>query len=317
MKEGPSFEKIVGNIQEETKEKLINMGKETFNNQAFEELKGLEREKTLEEQAIISLANKKTNRIREKYGLDDFDISEKNFHIVKEKKWPREKDTAFYNQEYQSVVMEETLSNARFMTMVFHEMLHFKSYNARQTIDQDDGSKNVYAYRIGLEVFSRDGKHLRFRNLDEAVIEKMTKKYTSEIFKYPPFKRLKEEMEQTKQLRKKGGYATTKDGKPLFDEDTFYAEVNKEKNIQVNEFSYKEERVILNNLIDKIFDRNSDRFKKREEVFEVFEKAMMTGNIFPLGKLIDGTFSKGTFRKLGDFNNEDELEKMKDFVNSL
>ena len=79
--------------------------------------------------------------------------------------------------------------------------------------------------------------------------------------------------------------------------------------------TYKSERRILNTLIDKILEKNPDKFQDKEEVFEVFAKGMITGNILPVGRLVERTFGKGTLRKIGEL--DQDLRAQEEFVNSL
>jgi hypothetical protein len=68
-------------------------------------------------------------------------------------------------------------------------------------------------------------------------------------------------------------------------------------------------------LIDKILERNSEKFQDREEIFEIFAKGMMTGNILPVGRLIERTFGNGTLRRIGEL--DQDIQAQKEFVNSL
>jgi hypothetical protein len=68
-------------------------------------------------------------------------------------------------------------------------------------------------------------------------------------------------------------------------------------------------------LLDKLYEKNTDQFSNREEVFNVFAKAMLTGNILPLGRLVDGTFGRGTLRKIGELDHD--VQALEEFVESL
>ena len=68
-------------------------------------------------------------------------------------------------------------------------------------------------------------------------------------------------------------------------------------------------------MIDKILEKNPDKFQDKEEVFEVFAKGMITGNILPVGRLVERTFGKGTLRKIGEL--DQDLRAQEEFVNSL
>jgi len=330
MEKLSSFERVVGDLSETEKERILYDMGERFDDQVFEDLIGKEREKTKEELQIINIANLETNEIRKIYGLDSFDISPNNIHVVTEEQWPREKSTAFFKSMLQGVAIREKLSNISFMKTILHEMLHFKSYNSLQMTSGENPELNEY--RLGLTVSTRDGKDLYFMNLNEAVTEELTKRSLKKLLEHKLFTN---EIEQTITIMSQYPQAITDSGNPLFDEDTFYAEVQGSKSwresvdrlfgrrilgssitkISIEGFTYQPERKILNILIDKILERNSDKFQDREEVFEVFAKGMMTGNILPIGRLVDLTFGKGTLRSIGELDSNINLQQ--EFVNSL
>ncbi len=81
-----SFERVVGDIPESEKDDVLRARGERFNDQVFEDVRGKEREKTPEEIRIISLVNEETNKIRQKYGLENFDIPPENIHVISEEK---------------------------------------------------------------------------------------------------------------------------------------------------------------------------------------------------------------------------------------
>lgn len=325
MEKFSSFERVVGKISEETREQILKSKAEQFDNQIFEELKGKEREKTLEELEIISLANEITNEVRKRYGLDNFNVPAKNIHVIKADKWPKEKVTtpAVYNTTFEGVVMQEHPSRIVFMNRALHEMLHFKSYKALQITDEKNSL--LVDYRVGLTINARNGKKRYFTNLNEAVTEEITRRCFSKLSDKPVLIR---EIKQTKEIKEKYPDAITNSGEPLFNGDTIYAEVEgkktwseivgnffgkgeKSKRISTERYSYLKERGILNVLIDKLFEKNKEDFHNREEIFELFAKGMVSGNVLPIGRLIDTTFGKGTLRKIGELDNQiDEQEKI-------
>jgi hypothetical protein len=83
-----SFERLVGDIPEAEKERILREKAELFDNQQFDIVAAKEREKTPIELRIISLANRFTNDLRHRYGLDDFDIPPQNIKIITEDTWP-------------------------------------------------------------------------------------------------------------------------------------------------------------------------------------------------------------------------------------
>jgi len=327
MEKSSSFERVVGNISESEKEQILRDKGERFDDQVFEDLKDKEREKTSEELKIISLVNVATNEIRQKYGLESFDISPDNIHVVTEETWPREKSVAFYNSMLQGVALREQPAKIVFMKKVFHEMLHFKSYNALQVTSGENPELNKY--RAGLTIHTRDGKRMYFMNLNEAIIEEMTKEFATKLFDDSLFTK---EVKQTKDIIARYPRAVTSSGEPLFDEDTFYAEIDskkswgeavgrlfgmkeKSKKIITESFTYQSERRTLDTLIDRVFEKNPNKFQDRKEVFEVFAKGMMTGDILPMGRLIERTFGNGTLRRIGEL--DQDIQAQEEFVNSL
>lgn len=327
MEKISSFERVVGNISETEKKQILQDSEERFNDQVFKEMKDKEREKTPEELQIISLANKATNEIRRKYGLEDFDIPPDNIHVVTKEAWPREKGVAFYNSMMQGIAIREQSAKIVFMKKIFHEMLHFKSYNALQITSGENPEFDEY--RVGLTVHTRDGKKMYFTNLNEAVTEEMTKKFATKLFDNSLFTK---ESKQTKNIMIKYPGSVTASGEPLFSDDTFYAKIEdkeswsetvghksdlqeKPKKMITKVFTHQQERKILNTMIDKIYERNSEKFQTRDEVFEVFAKGMMTGNILPAGRLIEKTFGSSTLRRIGEL--DQNIQAQETFVNSL
>jgi len=293
-----------GKASDEEKKEGLEFIEVVFKKQDFND-KGLieaERDKTPEELIIIDLVNNATNEIRKKYGLEKRDIPSKNIHILK-------KDSFFINDEegsdthihgvfqskHQRILIGEGPVRIMFMKNLFHEMLHFKSYNSLQV--ENVNHSVVKPYRSGLSVISRDCSTGYLYDINEAVTEELTKRFSSDLCDNPLFAK---EIEETK--KSLSAHSTYVDGKPLpsdFYEDVFYAENSKFGLIDFT-YSYKEERDALQLLIDKLFERNKEEFGNREEIFEMFAKGFMTGNILPLGKLIDRTFGKRTLRKIGD-----------------
>ncbi len=330
MEKSSSFERVVGNIPEKIKGKIIGDMEEAFVDQDFDGLKEKEREKTLKELKIISLANDLTNEIRRKYGLDDFDIPGENIHIIKKEAWEKEKhlknEVAFYSPDNQTIAIKDESPGIVFLHNVFHELLHFKSYNALQfTLGE---KSKVMLYRLGFFIKGRKNNEEFFDNINEAITEDLTKKFVLKIYLDPLFSK---DLKKTKEVISKYPDMIDSQGEFLIKkEDMFYAAIKKRTlgeliddffckermtRMSVEEFTYARQRKNLNILIDKLFERNRDYFKNREEIFELFVKGMVTGNILPIGRLIEKTFGNGTFRKIGELDSK--IEDQRRFIESL
>lgn len=278
MEKLTSFDRVIGPISEIEKDDILIDSEEAFKNQTFKELAGQEREKSAEEIQIINLANEAINKIRNEYNLPTFNIPAENIHVIKEEDWTQT-GKAYFSPLTQSICVKSTESKLIFLEKVTHEIIHFKSYSALQITNTEE--PRVDGYRLGLSIISRDGKTTYFEKLDEAVTEELTKKVVLELMNGPLFNNEGDKTEQTK----------------------------------ANLFTYKEEREFLNNLIDKIFEVNKEKFKNKDELMEIFYKGMLNGNIFPLAKLVDSSFGKGSFRRLGEL--DQKLKEKKDFIESL
>lgn len=313
MKKTSSFERVIGAKDKKEGGEVIKKMEKKFDEQFFDDIK--EKEKTSDEIKIIELADGATNEIRRKYGLDDFSIPSENIHIIKEEEWPREAE-AFYKPMLQGIAFKEQPIKIVFLKRILHEMLHFKSYNAIQITNEE--KPKLSEYRMGLTVDTRDGRRIYLRNLNEAVTEETAKRLLGKLFTDQIFE---EEKERTIETVKNYPNAKLETGEFLFGKDTFYAEVvekdeeKKKVRIKTEVFSKQLERGMLDKLIDKVFKKNSERFDDKEEIFEIFLKGMMTGNILPLGRLIDGTFGKGTLRKIGELDSD--IKAQQEFIDSL
>lgn len=327
MEKFHTFQRIVGAKSEGEKAEVLRFLQESLPEQAG--LAKGEKEKTPEQLQAIFLANQITNQLREKYGLEKLDIPADNFRMVSEKEWLRLLKTREISAETvqgifvpatQSVVLREQPSLSQFFHNALHETIHFKAYHAVQLIADD---RELGDYRVGLNVSTRDGAHVFFHNLDEAVVEELTKRGMDEIFKNDPL--FQKENEKTKEEKLRASKIDA--AAPLNTEEVFYLNLDmslkqqilgmprKQVEKGIGLLAYQRERVVLNTLIDKLFEKNQGRFSNREEVFDIFVKGVLSGHILPIGRLVEKTFGKGAFRRIGELGND--AKSLEEFVNSL
>ena len=312
-----SIERVAG-ASSEAEQEILKQSGEIFNDQIFKGLEGKEREKTAEELEVIDIANNLTNEVRRSYGLENFDVPPKNIHIIPAAKWPGGgSEDGVYDSRLQGVAVKDAGDPKLYtLAVTIHEMLHFKSYNALQVID---GKKSeAESYRIGFATRSRDGKNKYFSELNEAMTEELGRrifqKAVGGLRNNPIFT---EEINKTEEVIKKYPKATSKSGKKLFTGDTLYAKTEAPADligmikyalgkgspqIITIRHTYKKQRGMLNSLMDKVWNKHRDEFKDQEEVFQFFAKAYMTGNLLSIGRLVEETFGKGTFRKIAELD---------------
>jgi hypothetical protein len=318
MEKIPSFGDVVGNLSDGDKEKVVGFVEKRFEDQTFVDLvEGVEVEKSPEQLRVIELVNKATNEVVEQYGGEAFDIPLKNIHILRKEEYTkrgRDEEAGSFSPLTQAILIQDEPSLVTFAHKVFHEMLHFKSHHAVQLIEGDKPKIDIY--RTGLVAVSRDAKKDYFNEINEAVVEELTLRHIKKLWSDPLFK---ETMERSDELVSRLDSA----------EDILHAEEVKEITLfgkvssfingtkaDATFFSYPRQRKVLSTLISKIYERNSEAFKNKDEVFGLFAEGEVTGNLLTIGRLIENTFGKGTLRSLGEFTKMD-LDGMEKFVEGL
>jgi hypothetical protein len=73
-----------------------------------------------------------------------------------------------------------------------------------------------------------------------------------------------------------------------------------EEKLSEDQLGYSKERGRLNKYIELIFERNRQDFQSSEEIFEIFARAEMSGNLLPLARLLRKTFGKEELRDLAN-----------------
>ena len=326
--EHSSVKKTIG-ITEQEKEELKKEFARRFTHQEFlyqkiPELKEKEIEKTPDQIEIIKFINNETNKLLEKYGLPKFDISPDNVHFLRKDNYEEifketKKEGAYFSPHYQSVFIKETASILKFTKRCFHEFVHFKAYQTVQIVDY----RKAKLYQSGIHVDTKS-KGECFKNLNEAITEKLSKiVFYKNALKNPKLpESLKKEIAETEK-EKKLLLATIKDEKErekindifLYSVTSFSLPDGRKKYKSTTEtFTYFRERKILNIIVRKLYNRNKDKFKNEDEVFDLFARSAFTGKL-SWGRLVNQTFGKGTFKKLAQ--SDKNVEKLEKFVKDL
>lgn len=328
MEKFGSIDKIVGQVPEEEKQKIGEEFRAKYEDQApyIKDLEGKERPKTADEEQVINLANELTNDLLHRYGLKSVDIFLENVHIIKQSEWWTDKGRAFYKQFVQGIAVVEQPARIVFLKRMLHELIHLKSYNAAQV--GLGAGRGVGNYRVGLRSVSRNFQRDYFEFLNEAITECLTIEMLEKAKSMPFFADDLAETEKNKPIYKKETEDELEE-EFHFDEDIYY--VGRYKGTHQEQlgrkfglikgktkylfegYGYKPEREVLDILINKILQHHPE-YAGRQQVFDIFVKAVLHGDMMPLGRLIDNTFGRGTFRRLGEF---DDAEKMKHFVSHL
>jgi len=324
-----SIDKIVARSPEEKKEAEEYFA-ENFSEQKSERVKEIK--KSEEQIKIINFINDETNKLLESYGVEKFDVGPENIHILSKEDFkfffskPNEKRSGygFYHPLSQTVVIDQSkiYPKTAFTHILFHELLHFKSHQIASATGENDNKYDLQQRGVG--TFLNNGKDY-FANLDEALIEELTiANQKNVINSHPDFKKDSDILDEYVEQKKKEGKDINKDEIMSVRKVITYSPDNKKEFIKFKRRKalYAREREIYNNLIDKIYAKNKDHFKNREEVFNIFAKSVFTGDIVgekSWGRLIDKTFPRSdgssTLKELAQ--KDANLEELKEFVDKL
>lgn len=163
-----------------------------------------------------------------------------------------------------------------------------------------------------------------FYRLDEAIVEELAIRFQRDILENnPEFEEQKKMIEEYVKQEGENGITVDKDEVFCLRKKIRYSSDGRKeyRTIEAERARYKFEREILNSLVDKLYSGNQDKFKNREEVFDLFAKSLFTGNIVgkdSWGKLIEKTFGEGALRELMEKDsNLTRLKDLREFVEGL
>ncbi len=190
---------------------------------------------------------------------------------------------AGYLPEYQRLYAIDSYGNSNFLQghVLAHELLHFGSFQSYSAQEQQ-GVLAMTPRRRGLEMINADNTGSFFGKLDEAVIEELAITFSTNYLAKNEW--LKKDLEEHE------GYSSS------------VLEITKDErgNAIFVSHAYEQERASLRHLVTDLFERNKDQFNVPDEVFLLFAKGALTGNVLELARLIKKTYGKGWFRKIGE-----------------
>ncbi|MBP6908568.1 MAG: hypothetical protein KBB75_01975 [Candidatus Pacebacteria bacterium] len=271
----PHLDKVVG-VPKEHIEK--QQGKfEEYLTGYFSEIGGAkienyELEKTKEDIELIQFSSNAVDNYLQKYNRNIRGIPLENIHILKEKSVEEitggSISGGLHSTINGSVLVEKTLNRVNFSLVVFHELVHAKSFTAMQVTNGGiKENSEIIPYRVGFSVTSRDGNKIYFEDVNEAVVGLLTERFfkdyieTSDLFK--------DELQKMKESKT-----------PV--------DLSRQREVKQG-LEY----------INEIYKLNNDKYSF-EQVMDIFIEAGINGNLFKVARLIEDTFGKGSFRALGE-----------------
>ena len=172
--------------------------------------------------------------------------------------------------------------------------------------------ESIGVYRGGLQIGTKDGKTCLI-NIDEGLTEIIAINLLPKLLETPT---LKEEAQQQEIIKE----AFKKTYNPSFDmEEILYIKTDSTGHIlDDEEHGYLEQRNIVHLLTQKLYERNTARFKDKKDVEDFLIGAKVTGHLVELANLVDTTFGKGSFRKIAESDYDiHDSESVRKLIESL
>lgn len=236
----------------------------------------LELHKTERDIQILNFTNDAANELLKKYGREKIiNIPLSNIHILEEdavsKYTNGELSKGGHSTLLRSIIIEKGNSDLQFSIILFHELMHLKSYTALQVISSEKHNE-LRPYRSGISVVGKDGSTQYLMDIEEAVVGLLTSEFYNEILKTKP---------------------------ALFLED-----INKiNAGSLAIDISRSDEVRKLNEIIETIYEKNETSFISPNDIQLLFKDAHINGNLLKIARLVETTYGAGSFRTLA--NNED------------
>ena len=270
----------------------------------FEKQKKLpfERKKTERESQIIGDVLSKLPEFLDEYGVKAIKLTPDHIHMVDEGSITSEQKNTYgipdeigglYIEELQGVVVFSSEDDLKFAERIIHEAIHANSFSSFMH------DKNGYHLRrIGIAMLNSKKSKRYFHSINEALTEELTKRFDKEY---------SDKMDSLSSVAKKRKefIASMKSKYPETDWDDMRTanakqEVDGSYVTTLGAYEYSNERKEFLKLVDDIYNKNRDKFSSPEDIFALFVKAAFTGRVIEISKLVESSFGKGSFRKLGE-----------------
>lgn len=276
-----------------------------------------ELEKTSEQHALIERTYAEMKDFLAQYGVEAVEIPVANVHVLDKAKFTEEElkkiqkqfgtENGFYSALKQGVAImkDYNASKLSFLQTLIHEMLHLQGFYSYQkseqktadlTLRNEDESASMNIRRSGFSIGTNDGERLLFHKLNESVITELEIRFERMYMAEWP-----ELVEEIKARDEYIGQIAERDHAPIEKVRQTVAGIKGDKisGYKWVSYPYHEERQQFNSLVDELYKRNRSDFESREQVFNLFADATLTGRLLPIARLIEKSFGKGSFRMIG------------------
>jgi len=273
---------------------------EQISKEAAAALATIDRPKQPFEQEAIKTANAITNNLLEKFGLPQFDVPERNLHVIPDKNYATILDAAGSSaitiQDRQTIILNaEKLTDPLVKaSAIFHEIIHLKNF-LRLEVTKDFH----LIHRSGLRIEANEkkikdiGDYSAFSGLNEAIVAEIEKRHFPELIASNPF--LKSEWEAFNSKKSNRIKEKILREKSVTQDELLW--INNSDG-SYSTFSYYEQRKVLNYVVQEIYEDHKDRFDSKDAVMTEFFTAHFNGQISQIARLVGNVFGKEAFRIL-------------------
>lgn len=285
------------------------------------DIRKYEKRPTPEEIETMKLIDTWTNALLKRYGAPPTKIPPSAIHILDKDHLPIEWEEDGEGVSYGPLgtFLVRQTHQYPLAHIGFHELLHTKS---RISYKIGRGPNGEYLQkRSGIRLNRYSSKEAKittdhFRWMNEAVTEELTKTFIQTCFKAGMWKAERDQtvatlLEPDIPSDVKKNLSDVFFARPLPQKPKgWFKKPPKESGpkYEIRECSYPSERAMLKLLIDTLYERNPSQFQSHNQVFDVFARAMLRDTLLPLGRLIERTFGRGSFKKIGATKDIEELQ---------
>lgn len=258
------------------------------------------------------------------YGAKSLDISPAAIKVINPERVSSEareridqqSASAFYCPQKQKIILFANWKEGgklEFLYRLVHEMIHVKAFESWQNIYETGEDKRALSLRrgeeetrigirrIGFRIMKKNGEVSYFYDIDEAIVTELTMRFGWKFFYQFPelIEELRARDEAIETFAKRDGRSLEKERRSI-SHIKFDKEEDGRMRCSICGYSYSKERNKFMNLCKDIFQSNHEKFASVEQVFDEFAKAVMTGKLLSVARMIEQTYGKGSFRRVGE-----------------
>ena len=318
MEKGPKI-RIIGRASAEKKEQT--RGKieqalfshfESLSPREIEQLKKFEYPKSEKELALINFANEETSRLMQEAGIEPYDIPAENYHIIPPELYKKvagddgiavtfnTRQGMFFNAEH----FRDNSIN--FGIAALHESLHLKAHLSMEIQEESDKVSETL-YREGVTIralqshFYHGKDHQHFAGLNEAIVAETEKRLLAKLLDHPELTAEKKWLmsDEAKEMKRK-----LVEKIEIPEDDIIW--IGKKGNDDWEAVSYPRQRDVLSYVCAEIQKQFPNEYQSADDLYKIFLKAHFTGQLLPLGRLVEKTFGEESFRLLGNMDTDSE-----------